>query len=99
MRTSFYRHHVLSVKQFGRPELHILFNAAQEMRTIVERHGSINLLAGKVLCNLFYEPSTRTSASFETAMVRLGGQVVSINQSTSSAQKGESLADTGTYLL
>jgi carbamoyl-phosphate synthase/aspartate carbamoyltransferase len=67
------------------------------MRTIVERHGSVNLLSGKVMCNLFYEPSTRTSASFETAMVRLGGQVINVNNTSSSVQKGESLADTGIY--
>jgi carbamoyl-phosphate synthase/aspartate carbamoyltransferase len=64
------------------------------MRTIVERHGHVNLLNGKVICNLFYEPSTRTSASFESAMKRLGGQVINVNQVTSSVMKGESLEDT-----
>lgn len=64
------------------------------MRTIVERRGSTNLLQGKVLANVFYEPSTRTSASFESAMLRLGGQVITINQSSSSIAKGESLSDT-----
>ncbi|KAI3648996.1 hypothetical protein MP228_006850 [Amoeboaphelidium protococcarum] len=93
-KTPFYRQNILSVKQFTRAELHILFNAAHEMRTIVERHGSANILAGKVLCNLFYEPSTRTSVSFETAMIRLGGQVVNVSQQGSSVQKGESLEDT-----
>ena len=94
LRTSFFRQHILNVKQFTRAELHVLFNAAHEMRTIVERHGTVNLLAGRVLCNLFYEPSTRTSASFESAMLRLGGQVISVTQNMSSIQKGESLADT-----
>jgi carbamoyl-phosphate synthase/aspartate carbamoyltransferase len=99
MRMVYFRQHILSVRQFSRPELHVLFNAAQEMRTIVERYGSTNILAGKVSCNLFYEPSTRTSCSFESAMVRLGGQVINVAGSTSSVAKGESLADTGNAIL
>lgn len=95
MRALYYRQHILSVRQFARPELHVLFNAAQEMRTIVERYGTCNVLCGKVMCNLFYEPSTRTSCSFESAMVRLGGQVINVTGTTSSVVKGESLADTG----
>ncbi|KAI8855100.1 hypothetical protein BC829DRAFT_426735 [Chytridium lagenaria] len=90
----FYRKHILSVHQFSRNELHILFGVAQEMRTLVERQGSVPLLTGKVLCTAFYEPSTRTSCSFEAAMLRLGGSVVKINESTSSVVKGESLGDT-----
>lgn len=54
-----------------------------------------DLMKGKILAALFYEPSTRTRLSFETAMLRLGGQVLSVADSgTSSLQKGESLADT-----
>lgn len=53
-----------------------------------------DLLRGRVLCSVFYEPSTRTSSSFDAAMKRLGGEVVSINADKSSAMKGESLADT-----
>ena len=64
------------------------------MRTLVERYGSINLLQGRVMFTLFYEPSTRTSASFEAAMNRLGGRVVSIKTDSSSVAKGESLSDT-----
>ncbi|KAJ3103495.1 hypothetical protein HDU97_010078 [Phlyctochytrium planicorne] len=90
----FYRKHILSVHQFSRNELHILFGVAQEMRTLVERQGSVPLLIGKVLCCAFYEPSTRTSSSFEAAMLRLGGTVVKINEITSSVAKGESLGDT-----
>jgi len=52
-------------------------------------------LSGNVLANLFYEPSTRTRLSFETAMKRLGGSVISIDSTqASSIAKGESLADT-----
>ena len=95
IKSPFYRKHVLSVKQYGRPDLHTLFGAASEMRTLVEKQGTIPLLTGKVLCSAFYEASTRTSSSFEAAMLRLGGSVVGINQITSSIAKGESLADTG----
>ena len=91
----FNRKHVTTVKSFDRKDLHVLFRVAQEMRTVVEKQGQINLLAGKVMCSAFWEPSTRTSCSFESAMTRLGGGVVSINQITSSIAKGESLGDTG----
>ncbi|MEZ4715852.1 MAG: aspartate carbamoyltransferase [Caldilineaceae bacterium] len=62
---------------------------------MVERFGSADLLQGKILANLFYEPSTRTSSSFMAAMLRLGGQVIPINNvQYSSVTKGESLPDT-----
>ncbi|CAD6588687.1 MAG: hypothetical protein TREMPRED_005123, partial [Tremellales sp. Tagirdzhanova-0007] len=91
---AFSRRHILSVKQFSRDDLHALFNLASEMRTQVERTGSVDTLRGRVLCTLFYEPSTRTSASFEAAMKRCGGEVVPVTAATSSVVKGESLADT-----
>ena len=62
---------------------------------MVERRALGELLKGRVMCTLFYEPSTRTSTSFEAAMLRLGGSVVSIDQTSSSIAKGESLEDTG----
>ena len=62
---------------------------------MVHRVGTFDLLKGKVLTNLFYEPSTRTSSSFVAAIERLGGSVIQINNVTfSSVSKGESLADT-----
>jgi carbamoyl-phosphate synthase/aspartate carbamoyltransferase len=64
------------------------------MRTQVERQGSVDTLRGRVLSTLFYEPSTRTSTSFEAAMKRCGGEVVQVTAETSSVQKGESLSDT-----
>ena len=91
---AFSRRHVLSVKQFTREDLHALFNLASEMRNQVEKTGSVDTLKGRVLCTLFYEPSTRTSTSFEAAMKRCGGEVVQVTASTSSVVKGESLADT-----
>ena len=91
---AFSRRHILSVKQFQRDDLHALFSLASEMRTQVERTGTVDTLRGRVLCTLFYEPSTRTSTSFEAAMKRCGGEVVSVTAAASSVVKGESLADT-----
>jgi len=87
--------HVLSVNQFNRSKLEHIFEVAHSMRSMVERFGTADMLHGHVLANLFYEPSTRTSSSFNAAMVRLGGRVLSINEVVySSVSKGESLPDT-----
>ncbi|CAO2654927.1 Nn.00g116600.m01.CDS01 [Neocucurbitaria sp. VM-36] len=93
-RSPFKRQHVTSVKQFSRADLHLLFTIAQEMRLGAQRQGCLDILKGRVLCTMFFEPSTRTSASFDAAMKRLGGEVVVINESVSSTKKGESIADT-----
>ena len=86
---------VLSVRQFNREDLEYIFAVAHEMRVMVERIGTFDLLKGKILANLFYEPSTRTSSSFTAAMERLGGSVIPINEVRySSVSKGESLPDT-----
>jgi carbamoyl-phosphate synthase/aspartate carbamoyltransferase len=92
--SSFKKAHVLSVTQYTRADLHLLFNIAQEMRLGVQREGVLDILRGRLLCTLFYEPSTRTSASFDAAMQRLGGRTIAISTSTSSVQKGETLQDT-----
>jgi aspartate carbamoyltransferase catalytic subunit len=90
-----YGQDILSVKQFTPQVLEYIFSVSEEMRTLVERFGSADLLQGKIMANLFYEPSTRTSSSFMAAMQRLGGQVIPINSvQYSSVSKGESLADT-----
>ncbi len=86
---------ILSVKQFSRADLEYIFGVAHEMRIMVERVGTFDLLKGKILANLFYEPSTRTSSSFMAAMERLGGNVIPISEVRySSVAKGESLPDT-----
>ncbi len=93
--SAFYGKDILSVKQFDRKQLDYIFGVAHEMYEMVARVGSFDLLKGKILANLFYEPSTRTSSSFTSAMERLGGSVISINNvSYSSVTKGESLPDT-----
>ncbi|KAG5641186.1 hypothetical protein DXG03_005797 [Asterophora parasitica] len=91
---SFHRRNILSVKQFTKNDMYDLFSLAHEMRLQVERNGTLDILKGKVLCTLFYEPSTRTSASFDAAMKRCGGEVVQISADSSSVLKGESLPDT-----
>ena len=91
---AFHRRHILSVKQFSSHDIHDLFNLAHEMRLQVERNGAVGILKGRVLCTMFYEPSTRTSGSFDAAMKRCGGEVVQISVDRSSVAKGESLADT-----
>ncbi|BGP44932.1 Carbamoyl-phosphate synthase [Rhodotorula kratochvilovae] len=91
---AFHRRHILSVRAFTRDDLHVLFGVASEMRMLTERGVAIDIMKGRVLSNLFYEPSTRTSCSFEAAMARLGGSTVTVTPGTSSVVKGESLADT-----
>src|SRR5215467_10659074 len=91
----FYGKDILSVSQFGRDDLEYIFGVAETMRTMVAHIGTFDLLKGKILTNLFYEPSTRTSSSFLAAMERLGGSVIPISEVRySSVSKGESLPDT-----
>jgi aspartate carbamoyltransferase catalytic subunit len=95
LSSGFYGQDVISVRQFTRENLTYIFDVADEMRAIVKRVGSSDLLKGHVLACVFYEPSTRTSSSFIAAMSRLGGSIIPINEVRySSVTKGESLPDT-----
>jgi aspartate carbamoyltransferase catalytic subunit len=87
---------ILSVRQFDRDNLRRVFEVTTEMQSLYRTQGGNDLLRHKVLAALFYEPSTRTSASFIAAMERLGGSVIPITQGVqfSSVTKGESLPDT-----
>lgn len=87
---------IIAVNQFSGQQLEYIFGVAEDMRTMVERDGGSDLLKSRVLTCLFYEPSTRTSASFIAAMERLGGSVIPITQGVqfSSVSKGETLHDT-----
>ncbi|CAK0846596.1 unnamed protein product [Prorocentrum cordatum] len=71
-----------------------VLKTAARMRELVEKQGGDESLKGRVLASVFYEPSTRTSCSFQAAMLRLGGAVLAVNESSSSVAKGESLEDT-----
>lgn len=87
---------ILTVRQFETAQLADIFDRTDRMREIVRERGGTDILARRVLAALFYEPSTRTSASFIAAMERLGGSVIPITQGVqfSSVSKGESLPDT-----
>jgi aspartate carbamoyltransferase catalytic subunit len=87
--------HVVSVRQFDRARLDALFALAREMEAVAAA-GDSRRLRGKILATLFFEPSTRTRLSFEAAMYRLGGEVVSVENAreASSAAKGETIEDT-----
>jgi len=87
--------HLLSVQQFDRDSLQQLFDLADLVRPIAERRQICTVLDGAVLGSLFFEPSTRTRLSFESAFLRLGGEVTTTTGFTfSSMAKGESIADT-----
>ena len=90
----FHRRHVLSVKQITHRDMHDLFSLAHEMQLQIDRSGRLDIMKGKILATVFYEPSTRTSASFDAAMKRLGGEVVQVTMDSSSVLKGETLPDT-----
>jgi aspartate carbamoyltransferase len=97
--SEWYGRHVLKVGQFTREDVDLIHGVAAEMQEMVQRTGGSDLLKGKVLANMFYEPSTRTSCSFMAAMQRLGGQVIPINEAkSSSVAKGESIIDTAITL-
>ncbi len=86
--------HVISAQQFDKKSLLTVFADAQKMEEIIAKGGS-DLARGKILATLFYEPSTRTRLSFETAMLRLGGSIISeTDVNFSSITKGEVLEDT-----
>lgn len=85
---------ILSVAQFERADLERLFTLADAMRPFATGREACDLLRGKVLANLFFEPSTRTRLSFGTAFLRLGGGVeTSVGVQFSSMAKGETLED------
>ena len=86
--------HILSCDQFDEAMLRTLFETASAMKAMVAAKAKSDLLQGKILANVFFEPSTRTMCSFDAAMKRLGGDVISISESTSSAKKGETIEDT-----
>lgn len=82
--------HIIKSQQFSKERLFKLFKRANELRAFPS-----DSLKGKVLTSLFYEPSTRTRLSFESAMLKMGGQVMGTENAKefSSAVKGESLED------
>lgn len=85
--------HLMSPLDFSVEELGRLLNLASDIEKNPAKYA--HACDGKVLATLFYEPSTRTRLSFESAMIHLGGQVLGFsNAASSSAAKGESVSDT-----
>ena len=90
----FRKRHVLSMREFSKEEIDSVLDLAQSLEPLARGKKS-RMLAGKILALLFFEPSTRTRMSFETAIKRLGGSVINLGPAEgSSISKGESLADT-----
>lgn len=86
--------HITSTKQFSRADTDRIIQVTEQMESVLEKGGN-TLLKGKILAALFYEPSTRTRLSFETAMQRLGGDVITADGlQFSSLYKGETIEDT-----
>lgn len=88
-------HHVIEAQQFDIPLLNRLFELTDKMKQVAARAGSSDYV-NRIMATLFYEPSTRTRFSFEAAMHRLGGRVISTENAAefSSVAKGETLEDT-----
>ena len=91
MPNPLYRKHLVSIADLSVPELQLLLDTALELKHKPQPH----LLEGKLIASCFFEPSTRTRLSFETAVQRLGGKVIGFaDGANTSAKKGETLADT-----
>jgi aspartate carbamoyltransferase catalytic subunit len=84
---------IVSIEDFSQKELNYILDVAKTMEPLAQS-GS-DMLKGKILATLFYEPSTRTRLSFETAMLKLGGSNIGFaDMDVTSVKKGETLADT-----
>lgn len=91
--------HLLSVEQLTLEDVERILNLASHIKKTLEKGTILSAARGKILVNLFYEPSTRTSCSFQAAMLRLGGQTIVIDDvSSSSVSKGETIEDTSRCL-
>ena len=86
---------LITMDDLSNEEIMSILDDAERLLPVAEGRTYLPLLQGKILGNLFFEPSTRTRMSFETAMKRLGGEVVNLGDvKTSSVVKGETLYDT-----
>ncbi len=87
--------HILNAKQFNKLDVEKILTSVPKMKEICENHKE-RPLEGKVVACVFFEPSTRTRLSFETAALRLGAQIISVEDASqnSSSHKGETIEDT-----
>jgi aspartate carbamoyltransferase catalytic subunit len=89
----FHNRNVISIQDFTREELDYVLKVSQSMESVAKT--GTDLLKGKILATLFFEPSTRTRLSFEAAMQKLGGSTIGFSDAeTSSTKKGETFVDT-----
>lgn len=86
---------IISIREFSKDDIIRILDIARDLVPAAKGLEANNSLSDRILATLFFEPSTRTRLSFETAMHRLGGKVVSVQDPrTASAAKGETLSDT-----
>ncbi|QXO17733.1 MULTISPECIES: aspartate carbamoyltransferase [Vibrio] len=91
MANSLYQKHIISISELSREELELIVKTAGQLKA----QPNPELIKNKVVASCFFEPSTRTRLSFETAIQRIGGSVIGFDNggNTSLAKKGETLAD------
>lgn len=91
MTNSLYQKHIISISELSRAELELIVRTAGQLKA----EPKPTLIKDKVIASCFFEPSTRTRLSFETAVQRIGGSVIGFDNggNTSLAKKGETLAD------
>lgn len=95
----FNRRHILGLEELSAEEISLILDTAESMKEVSERDvKKVPALRGVTVCNLFYEPSTRTRSSFEIAEKRLSADVLNFTLSHSSVSKGETLLDTARNL-
>jgi aspartate carbamoyltransferase catalytic subunit len=96
---AFERQHILGLQELTAEEITLILDTAESMKEVSERDvKKVPALRGVTVCNLFFEPSTRTRSSFEIAEKRLSADVLNFTTSQSSVVKGESLLDTARNL-
>lgn len=92
---NFYDRDIVSIRDFSKKEIETILDLSEEMIPYARGEKLTRPLDGRILGNLFFEPSTRTRLSFESAAHRLGADVIDVSQmSMTSISKGETLADT-----
>ncbi|MFW7524562.1 aspartate carbamoyltransferase [Vibrio ostreicida] len=91
MTNTLYNKHIISIAELSREELELIVNTAGQLKA----HPKPELINNKVIASCFFEPSTRTRLSFETAIQRIGGNAIGFDNgsNTSLVKKGETLAD------
>ena len=95
----FNRRHILGLEELSAEEITLILDTAESMKEVSERDvKKVPALRGVTVCNLFYEPSTRTRSSFEIAEKRLSADVLNFTLLQSSVSKGETLLDTARNL-